>query len=84
MAMKTLGRMSDGIYTKVVYKFVDGKLTEQFESLDKAAKHSTVNFAGLSRYMLGKMKKPGKIPANVEYSYKSYLPKPANKPAAEE
>ncbi len=72
--MKTLGRMTDAKYTKAVYKFVDGVMTEKFESLDKAALHAGISYSGLSSYMLGKLKKPRKIPENIEYSYKSKLP----------
>lgn len=73
--MKTLGRMTSAKYTRVVYKFVDGKMVEKFESLDKAANHAGISYSGLSTYMLGKLKKPRKIAANVEYSYKPVLTK---------
>ena len=75
--MTIISRMAIGRYTKEVFKFEDGVMKQKFETLDKAAHESGVSSAGLSSYMNGKIKKPRKIPANVEYSYKSYLPKKA-------
>ncbi len=60
---------------KTIYKYVDGKLANTFLGLNSAAYDSGVTSSGLSSYMNNKMKKPKKIPANTEYSFKLMSPK---------
>ena len=69
MAKVFLERMSGGTSKKTIYKYVDGKLTDTFNGLSKAAFNAGTSAAGLSAYLNKRIKKPGKIPANVEYSF---------------
>jgi len=61
-------------YKRKIYKFVDGKFTESFDGLEVAAKHAGVASASLSSYMSGRLKKPNRIPANVEYGHTARFP----------
>jgi hypothetical protein len=67
MAKVVLQRMNTDSLKSTIYKFVDGKLTETFIGLKKAAFNAGVSDASLSAYMRKRIKKPRKIPENVEY-----------------
>ena len=73
MAKTFLGNMTMGGFKKIVYKFVDGKLTDKFSDLAKAATDAGVTSSYLGNYMNKKKRKPRKIPDNVEYSYSNKL-----------
>ena len=74
MAKVFLEKMNTESLKKTIYKFVDGKLANKFLGLTSAAYDAGVAGASLSSYMHKKMKKPRKIPANVEYSLSSKCP----------
>ena len=66
------GRHPEGA-KKIVYKFTDGVITAKFRGAGAAALDAGLPVASLSSYITKRMKKPRKMPANVEYSYSSKL-----------
>jgi len=62
-------------YKRTIYKFVDGLYTESFDGLELAAKDAGIASASLSSYMSGRLKKPTRMPANVEYGHTIRFPK---------
>ena len=75
MGKVILERMNNDGAKKTIYKFVDGKFTESFLGLTKAARNAGTTPAGLSSYINKRIKKPTRIPANVEYAFTMRLPK---------
>ena len=58
---------------KRIFKFEDGILVKEFMGLTSAAFDAGIPAPSMSLYITGKIKKPKKVAANLEYSYSNKL-----------